>query len=745
MALRNLLVRVGADLSGLQKGMKQAQSQMQGFKSKVAGMLATIGAGLTLKDGIDDAIKYEAIMGTVSQTLGKSMGDFVKWQNTVGAAMGFTKLETAKMANEFSLRLKATAKDSQDLLTKTTDLMKAAAIIRSKTGMEMTEISDRMRSAMNQEADGADELGIDVRVAAVTMSKAYRDIAKNAPWETLSSEMKKTVLAQYIVEKTQQNFGWEIANNTALLKGSFLSALGDTRMALGQAFLPILNIALPLLTTLARKVEKVFITVAGFMRALFPKANIAAGTAQTDVIANQASATNDLGDAIDNTAKKKAKADKSMGVASFDEVNTLADPASATATDGGGTGGSAGGMGAALDPSQADDSITKISEKVKAFADKVRKIFAPVGEFLKKVWSAVSDYFVEKVKQMTEFWKENGSMIVQALQNVWNFCKPIISFIAKFIWDSIKGAIDGVIRFFEGLIKFLSGVFTGNWGKAWDGIKDMFFGAVQALWNFWNLTFVGGIKKALVEIVTNGAKFFSKFADDFVKLFSKGLSDVVTGVTNFIKSLRQFFTDFGNWMWNTGVNIAHNVSAAFESIGKVGTTIWNGIKSAFNGAVEWFVRTIITPVINRFEDIKNAFSKGIGNGFIAILNAAIDGFNSMLNGFNKIKNATPFKNKIPDLKIPHLAKGGITNGPTLAMIGDNPGGHEVVSPLDKLQDIVASAVGTAVMQAMQYSRPSGNGGDVLLNIDGRTFARIVKPFIDAEGQRVGGNVKLNPI
>ena len=44
------------------------------------------------------------------------------------------------------------------------------------------------------------------------------------------------------------------------------------------------------------------------------------------------------------------------------------------------------------------------------------------------------------------------------------------------------------------------------------------------------------------------------------------------------------------------------------------------------------------------------------------------------------------------VKKPSLAKGGITNGPTLAMVGDNPGGREVVSPLDDLISMIDNAV-----------------------------------------------------
>lgn len=34
---------------------------------------------------------------------------------------------------------------------------------------------------------------------------------------------------------------------------------------------------------------------------------------------------------------------------------------------------------------------------------------------------------------------------------------------------------------FDGLIKFITGVFTGNWSKAWDGVKEIFGGAFEGL------------------------------------------------------------------------------------------------------------------------------------------------------------------------------------------------------------------------------------------------------------------------
>ena len=57
-------------------------------------------------------------------------------------------------------------------------------------------------------------------------------------------------------------------------------------------------------------------------------------------------------------------------------------------------------------------------------------------------------------------------------------------------------------------------------------------------------------------------------------------------------------------------------------------------------------------------------------------------------------------------RIPKLAKGGITNGSMLAMVGDNPGGREVISPLDDLLDMIQTAV----------SSSNNSDGDINLTI-----------------------------
>jgi phage-related protein len=382
-------------------------------------------------------------------------------------------------------------------------------------------------------------------------------------------------------------------------------------------------------------------------------------------------------------------------------------------------------------------------ESINSTVEYFRKKLAPIKEFFTRIWTEITEFFISRVRRIRNFWWENGDQIIQAMKNVAGFLAPIIGGIVKFIWESIKGLIGGIIRFFTGLLKFFAGVFTGDWQKAWEGLKEMVVGAFQAIWNFFNLTFIGGIRKALVEIVAKGAKAFFNFAKNFQDEFWKAIGKVTSNVKGFVTGLITMFRDMGKWWTDHAVNVAVAVVNAFSKIGAVGNTIWNAIKTAFSGTVRWFLTNIINPVIESFGSIKSAFRTGIEGGLRAVINNVRTPINDMIDTMNNVKNNIPLANKLPNIpRIPRLAQGGIATGATLAMVGEGSQ-DEAIAPLDKLQGFITNAVLTA-MRA-QGTGGGGTGGDIVLNIDGRQFARIVKPHLDKEVQRIGSNVRLNPI
>ena len=519
MALRNMLVRVGADVSQLKKGMREAQNSvryfgrsvadsMKGVKGKIAGIAAGLGTASVVGGGVQDAMRYEALITTLGETMGNSRKQFEEWQNTVGNAFGFSKVQGVELANMLSLNFKSISSSTEDLMNKTTKMMETAAIISNKRGMTMEDVSDRIRSAMNGEADGADELGVNVRIAAMKQSQAYQEMANGQPWDQLSDNMQKTIRYHHILQQVSLNLGATMQDTTAMRMASFTASLADLRMALGQAFLPIIYTVLPVLNTMAQALYRVLQVVAAFTRALFGgfkfqgKQNkaMAGGVAP---IKAQTGAVGDLGKAQDKTAAKTKKAAKEAkrGIAAFDEINALNDPAADTGAGaggggaGGGGGGGAGGLGdmggmemPTMDTSAFEDGLSGLVAKFKKYTD-------PIRALAKQIWTAISGFAIQKFDEISAWWAKNGAQISDAFVNAWNIIKPVIVFLAKFIWESIKGLISGVITFFEGLIEFFTGVFTADWKMVWEGVKKMFIGAFQAIWNFTNLTFIGGLKK----------------------------------------------------------------------------------------------------------------------------------------------------------------------------------------------------------------------------------------------------------
>ncbi len=53
--------------------------------------------------------------------------------------------------------------------------------------------------------------------------------------------------------------------------------------------------------------------------------------------------------------------------------------------------------------------------------------------------------------------------------------------VSQFYENSIKPIVDGIKTTFQGLIDFVTSVFSGNWQKTWEGIKSVFAGIWQSL------------------------------------------------------------------------------------------------------------------------------------------------------------------------------------------------------------------------------------------------------------------------
>ena len=100
-----------------------------------------------------------------------------------------------------------------------------------------------------------------------------------------------------------------------------------------------------------------------------------------------------------------------------------------------------------------------------------------VGFAFKEAWEASIEIFNQKViprieKTINTFnflWKN-------VLAPLADFLSDIFSPIVDATFDTIGDFIDGLKKRFSGIIDFIAGVYTRDWGKAWEGVKDVFSG-----------------------------------------------------------------------------------------------------------------------------------------------------------------------------------------------------------------------------------------------------------------------------
>ena len=89
--------------------------------------------------------------------------------------------------------------------------------------------------------------------------------------------------------------------------------------------------------------------------------------------------------------------------------------------------------------------------------------------------------------------------IMQQILSVIQAVLPSVLAIFQNVFNTIGGVVNGLATVLSGLIQFITGVFSGNWAQAWEGIKSVFSGAWDAL-----TSIVKGVINGIIGII-NGA------------------------------------------------------------------------------------------------------------------------------------------------------------------------------------------------------------------------------------------------
>lgn len=130
----------------------------------------------------------------------------------------------------------------------------------------------------------------------------------------------------------------------------------------------------------------------------------------------------------------------------------------------------------------------KVSAAAKKLGNWINSIFKrcglDIGSFAKTAKSKLTE-FGSKVKQLWTIVKPVVSKIGDIFGTVFKvklaaIMGAAVGLFSSFV-NSIGNVASGVMTALGGIVDFITGVFTGNWKKAWNGVKDIFGGIFKSL------------------------------------------------------------------------------------------------------------------------------------------------------------------------------------------------------------------------------------------------------------------------
>ena len=260
----------------------------------------------------------------------------------------------------------------------------------------------------------------------------------------------------------------------------------------------------------------------------------------------------------------------------------------------------------------------------------VSSIKQAISEFLSEIWS----FMTAIGTQIAQFWLENGSQIKQAFSDCWSIASeiiksvmPIIVAVFQFAWpiikeivigtlEAIRDFIQGILKVILGIVKVFSSLFTGDWAGVWEGVKEIWFGSLEAIWGYLQLWGVGRVMKWLGKFGDDIGRLFGKFWGDIKKIWNDALADLYVFFGSKLETITRLAQSWGGMFKNFFAGIWD--------------AIIGGIQNKMNNVVSvigWVLGQAVNTVqrfVGYFFTIGQQIISGMINGIYSYANKLID-------------------------------------------------------------------------------------------------------------------------
>lgn len=644
--LDELKVMIDAEIAPFRKKMKEVENQVKGTSDRVKNATAKVreqsssigsafgklakfaGFAILGKKLLDvgmystqTALEVSASMNQIKRQMGESSQSFLKWVNDNANAMNMGVGEATNYGAVYSNLFSGFIKDTNKLSAYTAKMLQTSAVVAEGSGRTITDVMERIRSGLLGNTEAIEDLGINVNVAMIKSTEAFKRFSNGQSWDQLDFQTQQQIRLMAILEQATAKYGDTLSNSVNGRISLFKSLMKDAALNLGNSMLPIINAIMPVLNSFAMVLKNVTAKLAEFIALMFnKKATVKDGVGGAvgdmgNAMKDAAGGAGDLADAVDDagdsaggladnlgdSAKNAKKAAKELlGLLGFDEINILQKPKDDDA--GGSGGGGKGGKGKGGGGGPFKDILPEV--ELTDMDNKFKSIFDGLGDKLKGLFDLFKKGFdaafrpegIERIKTaLDQIAKTMGEIATDPrVVNAFNRMAEKIAYAL----GQVTGSITTIGL---GIGVFLAESIANGLGRQ----KERITRALVALFDN-----IGNISEAVGNIAQD---FSSAFYD---VITSTGAVRIGSAIVSTLLSLTSTIVEVGS-------KLAGSLFKGFE---KVVVTSAPKISSVFQSLLD-----TVAPVFESIERSVNKFGDGLSRVYDEHVVPAI---NSIANAFN---------------------------------------------------------------------------------------------------------------
>ena len=653
--LDELKVMIDAEIAPFRKKMKEVENQVKGTSDQVKNATAKVreqsnsigsafgklakfaGFAILGKKLLDvgmysaqTALEVSASMNQIKRQMGESSQSFLKWVNDNANAMNMGVGEATNYGAVYSNLFSGFIKDTNKLSAYTAKMLQTSAVIAEGSGRSITDVMERIRSGLLGNTEAIEDLGINVGVAMIESTEAFKKFANGQSWQQLDYQTQQQIRLMAILEQATAKYGDTLSNSVNGSISLFKSLMKDSALNLGNAMLPIINAIMPVLNSFAMVLKNVTAKLAEFIALMFnKKATVKDGVGGAvgdmgNAMKDAAGGAGDLADAVDDagdsaggladnlgdSAKNAKKAAKELlGLLGFDEINILQKPKDDDAGGsggGGGGGGGKGGKGKGGGGGPFKDILPEV--ELTDMDNKFKSIFDGLGDKLKGLFDLFKKGFdaafrpegLERIKAALERIKKTLEEIATdpRVVNAFNRMTEKIAYALGQIAGSLatigvgigvlltESIANGLARQKERIIRALVALFdnVGNIAEAVGNIAQAFSSAFYDVITSTGAVRIGSaIVSTLLSLTSTIVEVGSKLAGSLFKGFEKVVVTSAPKISSMLQSLLDIVAPIFETIESVVDKFGDGLSSVYDE--HVAPAI-DSIANAFNGLID---------------------------------------------------------------------------------------------------------------------------------------------------------------